>query len=99
MTVNATTSQLTNAYLQANNPHDVNGQHQAMANIIGQMASALQTRFPAISFEYAQNLFWAGLTETREYAALPAAQKAATTSAATAERLSQPTAQGTKACN
>jgi hypothetical protein len=97
--VNVTTSQLTNAYLQANNPHDVSGQHQAMANIIGQMASALQTRFPAISFEYAQNLFWAGLTETREYAALSAAQKAAITSANTAEVLSQATAQGNKACN
>jgi len=99
MNVNVTTSQLVDGYLGAINPNDPSGQHDAMVNIINQMASALQMRFPTLPSEYAKNLFWAGLTETREYASLSAAQRAAITAAATAELLSQATALGTKACN
>ncbi len=99
MNVNVTTSQLVDGYLGTLNPNDPSGQHDAMVAIINQMAGALQMRFPTLPLEYAKNLFWAGLTETREYAALSAAQKAAITAAATAELLSQAAALGTKACN
>lgn len=99
MNVNVTTSQLIDAYLGTSYPNDINGQHDAMSNIVDQMSQALLALYPNISFSYAQNLFWAGLTGTGAYAALSSAQKAAITAANTAEIQSQSSALGTKACN
>lgn len=70
-----------------------------MTSIVGQMSQALLAKYPSIPLSYAQNLFWAGLTETEAYKALPTAQKAAIATANTAEILSQPSALGKKACN
>lgn len=102
MNVNATTSQLVDAYLGAANPNDPAGQHEAMVNIINQMAGALQADFPDLDLTtggYAQNLFWGGLTQTAAYAALPDSQKSAILTAAAAESYTQPNAKGAKACN
>jgi len=99
MNVNTTMNQLVDGYLGSLSPNDITSQHDAMANIINQMALALQTQFPTLNLTYAQNLFWAGLTGTAAYNSLSDAQKASIVSANTAEVYNQSSAIGSKACN
>ncbi|WP_191906487.1 hypothetical protein [Hymenobacter baengnokdamensis] len=99
MNANTTMAQLVDGYLGSLSPNDIAAQHDAMANIINQMALALQAKFPNLDLNYAQNLFWAGLTETAAYNTLSDDQKSVIASANAAETYSQASAKGSKACN